>query len=119
MRQCRLENNSGLTDTDLDPEFGESRGPNRETGMNLRCQIFALSKDTDVCCVGLFRYLGLDKPSDFSISKALAKMNGDLKAFDTRLPVSNHKNLVSWLKPLKKISFQTIISIFRNAFEVD
>ena len=87
LQKCRLEAGSDLTDAELDPEYSASRGPNRETGMNIRCQLFALSKDAETCCVGLFRYLSLGKPTEFTIAKSLTEME-KMKAFDTRLPVS-------------------------------
>ena len=86
--KCRIENGRELSDTDLDPEYGNSRGPNHEHGMNIRCQLFALSKDPVACCIGLLRHLGLKADSSFGIARALAKLSDSTdRPFATHLPV--------------------------------
>ena len=77
-----------MTDLELDPEFGSSRGPNREPGMNLRCQLFALSREPEKCCIGLLRFLKIPNALTFDISTALANLSSTDRPFETHLPVS-------------------------------
>ena len=77
-----------MTDLDLDPEFGSSRGPNREQGMNIRSQLFALSRDPEKCCIGLLKHLSIDDPLKFGIAMALANLHNKTdRPFETHMPV--------------------------------
>ena len=90
LRQRRLEAGHKLSDEDLDPEYAASRLPNREIGSKIKSQLFALSKDPELCCIGLFRYLDLSNVTTFSIETAVAALavSPDLP-LQTKLPVRN------------------------------
>ena len=90
LRQRRLEAGHKLSDEDLDPKFAASKLPNREVGARFKSQLFALSKEPELCCVGLFRYLDLSTATAFSIETAIVALasSPDLP-LETKLPVSN------------------------------
>ena len=99
LRQKRLESGRKLSEEDLDPEFASSRLPSREVGTNLRSQLFALSKEPELCCVGLFKYLDLSNLCDFKIETAVAALaTSPDYPLQNKLPVSldlNHNGIVS------------------------
>lgn len=89
LRQCRLEAGHSLSDEDLDPNFAASKVPNREVGTRLKSQLFALSKEPELCCIGLFRYLDLSSVTDFSIDQAMAALaTSPARPLQTKMPVS-------------------------------
>ena len=96
LRQRRLEAGHTLSDEDLDPKYAASKLPNREVGARLKSQLFALSKEPELCCIGLFRYLDLSSVTVFSIDKAVAAIatSSDLP-LQTKLPVSYFRK-VTW-----------------------
>ena len=61
-----------LAERDLDPEFarGASLIPNRDVGMNLRCQLYPLSRDESEAAAGLIKYLGLANLGEFSLDQS-------------------------------------------------
>ena len=71
--------------------FAASKLPNREVGARLKSQLFALSKEPELCCVGLFRYLDLSTAVDFTIEKSVAALaiSPDLP-LQTKMPVSKN-----------------------------
>ena len=86
--QSRLISGTDLTERDLDPDFarGNSLVPNRDLGMNLRCQLFAVSKDETECVAGLLKYLGMNSISEFRIETACSILvNHPNKPLDYRL----------------------------------
>ena len=89
LRQRRLEAGHSLSDEDLDPKYAASKVPNREVGTRIRSQLFALSKEPELCCIGLFRYLDLSFATEFSVEKAIGALaiSAD-KPLQTKLPVS-------------------------------
>ena len=89
IRKHEFETGGSLSDLDLDPEYGSSRGPNHEPGMNIRSQLFALSRDPAKCCIGLLKHLSIDDPLTFSIATALANLHNKTdRPFETHMPVS-------------------------------
>ena len=91
LRQKRLESGRRLSEEDLDPKFASSRLPNREVGTNLRSQLFALSKEPELCCVGLFKYLDLSNLCKFNIETAVAALaTSPDRPLQNKLPVSIH-----------------------------
>ena len=89
LRQKRLESGRKLSEEDLDPEFAAGRIPNREAGTNLRSQLFALSKEPELSCVGLFRYLDLSTACNFKIEVAVASLaTSPDRPLQTKMPVS-------------------------------
>ena len=89
LRHRRLEAGHTLSDEELDPMYAASKLPNREVGSRLKSQLFALSKEPELCCIGLFRYLDLSNVTEFSIEKAIAALAiSPDHPLDTKLPVS-------------------------------
>ena len=89
--QSRLISGTDLTERDLDPDFakGSSLVPNREPGMNLRSQLFAVSKDESECVAGLLRYLGMNSIGEFRIETACTTLiNHPSKPLEPHFPVS-------------------------------
>ena len=89
--QSRLISGTDLTEKDLDPDFarGNSLIPNREPGMNFRCQLYPVSKDESECVAGLLRYLGMNSISEFRIESACsALINHPDKPLEPHFPVS-------------------------------
>ena len=82
---------TNLTERDLDPEFAQGNNliPTRDPGMNLRSQLYAVSKDESECAVGLLRYLGLNSIGEFRIEKAYSfLLNDSSKPLEPHFPVS-------------------------------
>ena len=91
--QTRLISGTDLTEKDLDPDFarGNSLIPTREVGMNLRCQLFPVSRDETQSAAGLIRYLGMHSVGEFSIEKSCTHLiNHESKPLEPHFPVSNH-----------------------------
>ena len=89
LRQRRLEAGHSLSDEDLDPMYAASKVPNREVGTRIKSQLFALSKEPELCCIGLFRYLDLSKTTEFTIETAIAALAVSTdRPLQTKLPVS-------------------------------
>ena len=90
--RTRLVSGTDLTEKDLDPSFarGNSLIPSRDTGMNLRCQLFAVSKDETKCAAGLIKYLNLSSLGQFSIETACTHLlNHESKPLEFHFPVNN------------------------------
>ena len=89
LRQRRLEAGHSVSDEELDPAFAASKLPSREVGTRIRSQLFALSKEPELCCIGLFRYLDLSTTTKFSIETAVAALAISPEfPLQTKLPVS-------------------------------
>lgn len=89
--QSNLISGTDLTERDLDPEFarGNNLIPDREPGMNLRSQIYAVSKDESECVVGLLKYFGMNSISEFRIDSACSFLiNHPEKPLEPQFPVS-------------------------------
>ena len=89
--QSRLISGTDLTERDLDPDFarGNSLIPNREPGMNFRCQLYAVSKDESECVAGLLRYLGMNSIAEVRIESACSILiNHPDKPLEPHFPVS-------------------------------
>ena len=81
---------TSLTEADLDPEFAAGMGTNRESGMNLRTQLYPLSKDENACAVGLLKYLEIPDISEFSLSNVYSKLESHPKRpLEITIPVSD------------------------------
>ena len=81
-----------MTEYDLDPEFAMG-GEERDPGMNLRTQLYALSKDESECATGLIRYLGMKDMSEFSLQATCLKLQSHpKKPLKINLPVSLNPN---------------------------
>ena len=81
---------SGTTvkESDIDPEFEAATGVNREQGMNLRTQLFALPKDEPACARELMKYVGLSDMSEFSLARVYALLEADpRKPMSIKIPV--------------------------------
>ena len=90
--QSRLISGTDLTEKDLDPDFarGSSLIPNRDSGMNFRCQLYAVSKDESECVAGLLRYLEMNSISEFRIESACSVLiNHPSKPLEPNFPVSS------------------------------
>ena len=88
----RLVMDTSLTEADLDPEFAAGMGVNRENGMNLRTQLYPLSRDESKCAAGLLKYLGIPDISDFSLSVVYSKLEQHPKRpLEITIPVSKKK----------------------------
>ena len=78
-----------VQESDIDPDFESGTGVNRETGMNLRSQLFALPKSEPACANELLKYINLPDISDFSLSKVYALLEADpRKPLEIKIPVS-------------------------------
>ena len=89
MSNVRLVVDTSLTEADLDPEFAAGMGTNRESGMNLRTQLYPLTKDEHACATGLLKYLEIPDISDFSLSNVYAKLeNHPKRPLEITIPVS-------------------------------
>ena len=89
--KTRLVSGTDLTEKDLDPDFarGNSLIPSRDIGMNLRCQLFPVSRDETQSATGLVRYLGLNSVADFNIERSCTHLiNHDSKPLEPHFPVS-------------------------------
>ena len=87
----RLISGTDLTEKDLDPDFvrGNNLIPDREPGMNFRCQLYPVSKDESKCVVGLLRYLGMNSLAEFRIESACSVLiNHPDKPLEPNFPVS-------------------------------
>ena len=86
----RLVLDTSLTEADLDPDFAAGMGVNRESGMNLRTQLYPLSKDESQCAAGLLKYLGIPDISDFNLSTVYSKLEQHPKRpLEITIPVSH------------------------------
>ena len=82
---------TNLTEKDLDPEFarGNSLIPDRDPGMNLRSQLYAVPKDESESVAGLLRYLGMNSIAEFRIESAYTFLiNDSSKPLEPHFPVS-------------------------------
>ena len=89
--QSHLISGTTLTEKDLDPDFarGNNLIPSRDPGMNLRCQLFAVSKDESEGVAGLLRYLGMNSIAEFRIESACSFLiNDSSKPLEPHFPVS-------------------------------
>ena len=80
-----------MTEKDLDPEFarGNTLIPERDSGMNLRSQLYAISKDESESVVGLLRYLGMSSIAEFRIETAYSFLvNHSSRPLESHFPVS-------------------------------
>ena len=88
--KTRLISGTDLTEKDLDPEFarGNSLIPTRDIGMNLRCQLFPVSRDETQSAAGLIRYLGISSVGEFNLEKACTHLiNHESRPLDFHFPV--------------------------------
>ena len=89
--ETRLVVDTSLTEADLDPEFAAGMGTNRESGMNLRTQLYPLSKDELACATGLIKYLEIVDISDFNLSNVYSKLESHpKKPLEITIPVRFH-----------------------------
>ena len=89
MSCVRLMSGLDLTEQDLDPEFARGSEPSREVGMNLRTQLFALSRDEEKCASGLLKYLGMSDIKEFNLTNSYQKLiHHPKKPLEIKLPVS-------------------------------
>ena len=93
MSESRLVIDTSLTEVDLDPEFAAGRGVSREPGMNLRTQLYPLSKDELACAAGLLQYLEIPDISECSLSKVYSKLeNHPKRPLEITIPVRKIDN---------------------------